>query len=83
VAYQLVVGEVLPDISYVTLMNGFLNLSLLIMCATVGINLVVGSLDRRGKADVGDRVDHRCRWIFPLVYLGLLAVFVLVTVTFF
>jgi hypothetical protein len=83
VAYQIVVSEIQPHISYVTLMHGFLNLSLLIMCATVVINLVVGALDKRGMVAAGDRVDHRCRWAFPLTYFGLIAVMVAVTFTFF
>jgi hypothetical protein len=71
VAYQIVVSEILPQISYVTLMNGFLNFSFILMCATVVINLRVGSLDRAGNSAIGDRIDRRCRWIFPLVYVGL------------
>jgi len=71
VAYQIVVSEILPHISYLTFMNGFLNLSFFIMCATVVINLVVGAYDRQGRAEAGDLVDRRCRWIFPLTYFGL------------
>ena len=71
VAYQIVVSEILPHISYVTFMNGFLNLSFFIMCSTVVINLVVGAYDRQGRAEAGDLVDRRCRWIFPLTYFGL------------
>jgi hypothetical protein len=83
VAYQIVVSEIQPDISYMTLMHGFLNLSLLIMCATVVINLVVGALDRQGRPGAGDRIDLRCRWIFPTTYFGLILVMVGVTFTFF
>lgn len=83
VAYQIVVSEIQPHISYVTLMHGFLNLSLLIMCATVLINLIVGALDRKGKSDVGDLVDYRCRGIFPLTYFGLIGVMAGVAFTFF
>jgi len=83
VAYQIVVSEIQPDISYMTLMHGFLNLSLFIMCATVVVNLVVGALDRRGRIDAGDLVDRRCRWIFPITYFGLILVMVGVTFTFF
>ncbi len=71
VAYQLVVSELLPRISYVTFMNGFLNISFATMVASVVINLVVGALDQKGRSEVGDRVDYRCRWIFPLTYFGL------------
>lgn len=83
VAYQIVVSEILPHISYVTLMNGFLNLSLVIMCATVVINLVVGALDRRGRVEAGDLLDRRCRWIFPLTYFGLMGVMVGVAFVFY
>jgi hypothetical protein len=83
VAYQLVISEQLPRISYVTLMHGFLNLSFLTMCATVVISLVVGTLDKRGKVELGDRIDRRCRWGFPLAYFGLLLVMLGVTFLFF
>ena len=83
VAYQIVVSEILPHISYMTLMHGFLNLSFFTMCATVVINLVVGALDRRGRPEAGDRVDRRCRWMFPLTYFGLILVMVGVTFAFF
>jgi hypothetical protein len=72
VSYQVMLSEILPHISYMTLMNGFLNMSFFVMCATVVVNLWVGSLDRRGQAERGSRIDRRSRWIFPLVYLGLL-----------
>lgn len=83
VAYQFVMNDSLPRISYVTLMHGFLNLSFLTMCGTVVINLVVGAYDKRGQQEIGDRIDHRCRWIFPLVYLALNCVIAWVAFTFF
>lgn len=70
VTYQLVMWDVLPHISYFTAMHGFLGLSFVTMCATVVINLVVGAMDQAGQTARGDRIDHRCRWIFPLVYFG-------------
>ena len=83
VAYQIVVSDIQPEISYFTLMHGFLNLSLVMMGATVVINLVVGELDKRGKADAGDRIDRYCRKIFPLTYFGLNALMVFIAFTFF
>lgn len=74
VAYQIVMSDNLPRISYVTLMHGFLSMSFLTMCATVVINLVVGSMDAQGRKDDGDRLDRRCRWLFPLIYFGLITV---------
>jgi hypothetical protein len=79
VAYQIVLSELLPRISYMTLMNGFLNMSFFVVCASVVVSLWVGSLDRRGQTATGDRIDRRCRWIFPVVYLGLLLVVLGVT----
>jgi hypothetical protein len=52
-------------------MHAFLNISFFIMCLTVVINLVVNKLDKQGKDKLGDRIDRRCRWVFPLVFFGL------------
>jgi len=73
VAYQIVLGDILPHISYVTLINGFLNFSFFIMCGTVVANLIVGTYDRAGNQIAGDRLDKICRWAFPLAYGFLLA----------
>ncbi len=83
VAYFLVTSDQLPRISYITLIHGFLNLSFLIMCATVVINLVVGALDKRGKSEQGDRIDRVCRWAFPLVYFVLIIIMYMVAILFF
>lgn len=72
VAYQIVVGDLLPHVSYITLMHAFLNFSFFIMCATVVVNLVVGACDRKGRVALGDLIDRRCRILFPITYLGLL-----------
>ena len=76
-------SELLPRIAYITWMNAFLNVSFLMMVGTVVINLVVGVLDQQGRSEVGDRIDYRCRWIFPLVYFSLILLhelFVLLTI---
>jgi hypothetical protein len=70
VAYQLVMSDAMPRIAYVTFMHGFLNVSFLTMSGTVVISLVVGALDKQGKFEIGDRIDRRCRWMFPLAYFG-------------
>ena len=71
VAYQVVMNDILPRIAYPTWINGFLNVSFLLMVGTVIINLVVGALDQRGRHDLAHRVDYACRWIFPVFYFGL------------
>lgn len=81
VAYQIVVGDLLPHVSYVTLMHAFLNFSFFIMCATVVVNLVVGACDRKGKVALGDLIDRRCRYLFPITYLGLLLLAAVISFT--
>ena len=71
VAFQMVVSNILPRISYLTLMGTFLFLNYLILFASVVVNLVVGRLDRSGRSFLGDRVDQVSRWAFPLSYVGL------------
>jgi hypothetical protein len=83
VAYQIVVGDLLPHVSYITVMHAFLNFSFFVMCGTVVINLIVGACDKNGKTDLGDLIDRRCRWIFPIAYLCLLAAIGLVAITVF
>src|SRR5262245_4846069 len=82
VAYLLVTSELIPPISYLTLIHGFLNLSFLMMCATVLANLRVAALEKQGKVELADRFDRRCRWCFPLVYFGLLLVMLAVALLF-
>jgi hypothetical protein len=77
VTYQVILSELLPRISYATLINdGFLGISFFVMCMTVIVNLRVGYLDRHGMSEAGDRLDYRCRWVFPIVYFGILLVIV-------
>ncbi len=74
VAYQIVVNDHMPAISYPTLMFGFLYSTYLLLTASVVINLVVSKLDQAGKRQLGDRVDRTCRWAFPLLFVGVNAV---------
>lgn len=83
VAYLMVTGDNMPRIGYGTLIHGFLNLSLIIMAITVVFNLMIGALEQKGEAALALRVDHRCRWAFPLAYLILMGVMVVSTFIFF
>ena len=83
VAYQIVVGDILPQIAYITWIDAFLNFSFWLMCCTVVVNLVVGDADKQGNTARGDLVDQRCRWIFPIVYFGFLAASLAITFVFF
>lgn len=81
VAYQIVMSDHMPRISYVTLIHGFLNLSFLTMCATVVVNLLVAALDQRGMGELGHRIDRLCRWGFPLAYFGSMLIITGVAIT--
>ncbi|TDI72964.1 MAG: hypothetical protein E2O82_07195 [Betaproteobacteria bacterium] len=82
VAYQSVISDRMPQVAYVTLMHAFVMFSFFTMCAVVVVNLVVSMLDRRGKIELGDRIDRRCRWGFPLAYFGVLLAFLGVAMLF-
>ena len=70
VAYQFLIGGRLPTIAYFTLMDGFLYSTYAFVAGTILINLRVDHLNRTGRHSVGDRLDERCRWFFPLGFLG-------------
>ena len=72
VAYQAMLGDIMPHISYITFINAFISLSFLLMSATAVVNLRVCIQDRRGEYEQGDLIDRRCRWIFPIAYLALI-----------
>ncbi len=82
VAYQITLVGIVPSVSYFTLMYAFLNVSFLLMSATVVINLYVAVADRRGH-ERGDRIDRCCRWLFPLAYLGLTTISVAAVLLFY
>jgi hypothetical protein len=76
VTYQIVIGDILPPISYYTPIHAFTNFSFWIMCLTVVVNLAVGTCDKAGRPELGNRIDRHCRWGFPLAYAATLALIV-------
>jgi hypothetical protein len=74
VTYQVMIADTLPDISYITFIHGFVNLSFMLMCLTVTVNLLVGVNDHRGRTAIGDRIDRISRWLFPVAYTLLLVI---------
>jgi hypothetical protein len=78
VAYQIVLGDILPHIAYLTPVNVFVNISFVVMCASIVVNLIVGELNRENRGQEADILDNRCKKIFPAVYLSLLVLTVLI-----
>jgi len=73
VAFQIVVSDRLPRISYFTIMSSFMYITYFTLAASVIVNLRVSFLDRRGETAKGDRLDRTCRWLFPAGYMAALA----------
>jgi len=74
VAYQIIISDHMPKIAYFTLMSAFLYSTYLILAAAIVVNLRVSRLDRSGREEAGDRLDFRCRWLFPVLFLGFNAI---------
>lgn len=81
VAYQIVLGDILPHISYLTPVNVFVNFSFIIMCASIVVNLIVGEFNRSNRSAEADKLDRRCRKIFPVVYFSVV-LFIIIFFTF-
>jgi hypothetical protein len=73
VAYQFVVLEDMPRMSYLTFTDLVLLISFVMMSATIPQSILIHSLVRKGKQRTARRIDRTCRWLFPVIYLLLLS----------
>jgi hypothetical protein len=72
VAYQFVLVENMPRMSYLTFIDSVLITSFVMMAMTVPQSLLIHSLVRKGKQRLARTVDRTSRWAFPLTYFLLL-----------
>jgi hypothetical protein len=72
VAYQFVVIENMPRMSYLTFTDTLLLVSFVTMAATIPQSLAMHALERKGRQAVARRIDRICRWAFPATYLLLI-----------
>lgn len=77
VAYQFVVIENMPRMSYLTFTDTLLLISFLTMAATIPQSLAVHTLVRKGKQGLARTIDRTSRWAFPLAYFTLVGLTVL------
>jgi hypothetical protein len=77
VAYQFVVIDNMPRMSYLTLTDVILLISFVTMSLTIPQSLVIYGLVRKGEVQKAQRIDHISRWAFPFIYMALLAVVVM------
>ena len=71
VAYQFVVAGDLPRIAYLTLLDKVMIASLVLLAVTVVQSMIVARYQRDDPVGA-TRIDRASRWLFPLVYAGLL-----------
>lgn len=73
VAYQFVVMDNMPRMSYLTFTDTLLLVSFVTMSATIPQSLFIHSLVRQGRQRDAMAIDRLCRWIFPIAYTLLVA----------
>ncbi|MFM7135672.1 MAG: hypothetical protein ACKO1M_01190 [Planctomycetota bacterium] len=73
VAYQFVLVENMPRMSYLTFLDSILISSFVMMALTVPQSLLIHSLVRKGKQRLARTIDRTSRWLFPVAYFLVLA----------
>lgn len=72
IAYQFVTTSTLPRVSYLTVADLVMTVSIITIAATMVVSVFVDRIDFENQA-AKLRVDRACRWVFPLAYLGMLS----------
>ena len=73
VAYYLVIQENIPEISYFTLMDGFIVTSFFLLAISVVVCVLIERLEAVGKEARALAIMRKSRWILPGAYLATLA----------
>ncbi len=72
IAHRFVVGRELPHLSYLTQMDFFLlGSTFMVLLGLIGV-VTVARVTLRGNPELGIRLNGRFRWIYPVVFLGML-----------
>jgi hypothetical protein len=72
VAYQFAIGNTLPRVPYLTLMDKLMIASFTLIAVTVVENLLVAHYQENNPA-IALRIDRTSRWLFPVVFATLIA----------
>ncbi len=72
VAYQFLIIDTMPRISYLTFTDTLLLCSFVIMSSTILESLYVHNLGRRNKQNKAMMIDRISRWAFPGVYVAII-----------
>lgn len=77
VAFNFLVAEKLPPIAYITFMDVLILTSYVFVAFSIAQNLIQASLYRMGREEASRRVDIVSRWLFPVTYVSVIALEVL------
>jgi len=70
IAFNFTIGNDLPRLGYLTLMDTFLISTFIITGLVALANVVLKKMERHGKTDILNRIDTFGVWGYPIFYLG-------------
>lgn len=74
VAYLFAIGVLMPPVSYLTRMDGFILMSTLMVFAGLVQSVVNAGLVKKGRADLAQRVDRWSRVVYPVLLAVIIGV---------
>ena len=69
IAYQFVIDSDVPDLPYLTRLDAFILMSSVLVFLSIVEVLVTTKFANRDRLDLARKIDRRCRWAFPLLFL--------------
>jgi len=74
IAYRFALGNLVPKISYFTRMDIFITGATIMVFFALLQAILTSRVASKGKTKFAQRLDDVCRWVFPAVFLCLVAV---------
>lgn len=68
IAFQFALGDIMPRLSYYTLMDRFILGSTILVFLSLLESVATSHLWSIGKEAMAIRIDRKCRWAFPIVF---------------
>ncbi len=68
IAYQFVTTSSLPRVSYLTVADRVMTVSIITIAATMAVSIIIDRISYENMA-LRLRIDKICRWVFPVVFL--------------
>lgn len=81
VAYYFVILANVPETDYLTFVDAFVTATFLILAAAVVMVVILESVSRSGRPELGASIDRMSRWGFPTAYVFTTVVLALVFLT--